>query len=174
MLNTDAFTEGMAYGRVSPTGAVACLDWLSAVTSDPVDIDRLIDLSEPVFKGRGYIFKYSGRPWKIWFNQFKDGKVVFSVNPSHFVSGWDLLESLREALGGWALKARLTRVDCTVTLPLPFQQVFIGLDFGSKRSVERYLDNPKGRSVYVGRKGRRNELVIYDKRKESKNEKSQK
>lgn len=49
----------------------------------------------------------------------------------------------------------------------------MGLDFGSKRYVERYVDSPKGRTVYIGRNGRRNETSIYDKRKQSKSVKGE-
>lgn len=169
MFNSTPFTEGnMAYGRVSSTVAVSSLDWLTAVTLVPVDIDSLVELSVPDFKGAGYTTRFSGKDSKVWFKQFKDKRVLFSFNPSKdFTSGWELLNALRMDLGPWALEARVSRLDCAVTLPLSFQDVFMGLDFGSKRSVERYPENSLGRSVYVGRKGRRNEMLIYDKRKQS-------
>lgn len=165
----SATEELMAYGRVNSTGAVSSIDWISAVTLVAVDIDSLIELSTPDFKGSGYTTKFSGKDSKIWFKQFKDKRVLFSFNPSkEFSNGWELLDELRNELGPWALKAKISRLDCAVTLPLSFQDVFMGLDFGSKRSVERYPENSLGRNVYVGRQGRRNELLIYDKRKQSK------
>lgn len=174
MLNSDSSTEReMAYGRVSSTNAISCIDWLSAITFDAVDIEDLIELSTPDYKGNGFTFKLVGSEWKIWFKQFNDGRVFFSVNPSYFSSGWDLLDVLRKSLGSWALKAKVSRLDCAVTLPTSFQKAFMGLDFGTKRSIERYPENSLGRSVYVGRNGKRNEMLIYDKRKQSKTKRNE-
>lgn len=156
-------------GSVHPTKAVSTIDKLSAVTNQTLDLKKLKAKAEKVERGFGYFIELPKPQGILWFaeNRF-DGVVNFSLTPSRQGNSEKTFEVIEQHFGEQGLLAEIVRCDCAITLPIEFDELAIGLDFGPKRFVEKYRNTQSGRSWYVGRRGRRNELIVYDKKKEHK------
>ncbi len=163
----------IASGRVHESLVVAAIDKLSLVTKyNPSNLEELLEKSKRSFRGDGYILTLDEETKKsIWFTSNigeNAGGLRISLNPSKFKTAWEVLETIEIWFGKAGMNAEVKRLDCAITFPEPFDEVFRGLDFGRKRAVECWRDNPKGRSFYVGRKDKRHELIVYDKSKQLK------
>lgn len=163
----------IASGRVHESLVVASIDKLSFVTKyNPHSYEELLEKSKRAFRGDGYVLTLDDETKNsIWFTSNigeNAGGLRVSLNPSKFKSAWEVLETIEKWFGKAGMNAEVKRLDCAITFPEPFDEVFRGLDFGRKRAVECWRDNPKGRSFYVGRKDNRHELIVYDKSKQLK------
>ena len=169
-----------AYGPVHRDHAVGCIDWLTAITSEDTadeyadEISTLLHRCRPDYKGVGSTLKVDD--CTIWLKRMSGRTVLFSFNPTPRFKKWrgrnGLKQFLQNELGEWSLKAQISRLDHSVTLPLDPKDVFCGIDFGPKRFVESTSDGNNGRTVYAGRIGRRKEVLLYDKMRQSRRTKN--
>lgn len=175
MSNFTIDSERIITGKSDPNSITCTVDTLRAATLDPIDEELILNLqrrSKKLFRQPGWKYSLFEPGKSIWFNRYKDGKVSFELNMSDHDNAWDAFEVLREEFGDWALDAKIVRLDVNLTIPLPIREVYNGLDFGRKRSCERWGSKSTGESFYIGMKGRKHEMIIYDKRKESRAEKN--
>ncbi len=162
--------DKIASGRVHESLVVASIDKLTLLTNyNPPNLEELQTQAKKSFRGDGYTLLLDEEAKNsLWFTSSigETGGLRISLNPSKFSSAWEVLEVIEEHFGKAGMNATVKRLDCAITFPESFDEVFMGLDFGNKRSVECWRDRPKGRSFYVGRKDNRHELVVYDKSKQ--------
>lgn len=169
-------TRRIVVDRSHETHTAVGVDTVRAVTVKevPKDIIQRLKLRAKKAKNSdGYNLTLysddSSTPWKVWFRQFEDGRVIFSTKCPPGLLVHEFLMLLENNLGSWTLDAEFSRLDVHLTVPLRFKEFFNGLDFGRKRAVKFYTMNNKGQSFYVGKvKNKKSyELLIYDKQKES-------
>lgn len=167
-------SRGISFGATHPNDITCSVDTLRAFTLNPIDenlIKPLYPKSERV-DPYGWRLNYFDEDQSIFFHRNKKGIVAFELSLSTFKTVSDALEYICRELGPWALEARISRLDVNVNFPQPFNEVFHGLDFGKKRTCERWGAHATGESFYIGVKGKRWELIVYDKRKESRSKKN--
>jgi hypothetical protein len=151
--------------KTHPSKTLASLDKLTARTSCSVS-DEFDPFIKKHFFSSGSNLKYS--KIKLWFNELDNGDTVFSFNPSDFNCFSEALELLDEIFGKGVRSAKISRLDCALTLPHQFDEVFRGLDFGPRRTIESYPESANQRGVYVGKHKRKYACLIYDKQKKEK------
>lgn len=162
-------TEVISFGKFHPENVTVSIDTIRASTLKEVDEDlvrRLRLRSKPV-RPYGRVLNFYDETQSIFFHQRKDGIVVFELSLSSFSTSSEVFEYLEEQLGPWALSACIQFCDLNVNFPYPIKDIFHGLDFGRRRSCERWGSRGTGETFYIGCHGNRWELKIYDKRKES-------
>lgn len=174
MSNLTIDSERISVGPSHPLNITVSVDTLRASTLKAVSrtvISRLQLRSKRV-RPFGWRLNCFDSDHSIYFYQRKDDTVVFELSLSSFPTVWEAFDHLRTELGPWALEAKIARCEVNLNFPLPIEKVFHGLDFGKKRTCERWGSHAGGESFYIGVKGNRLEMIIYDKRSESRAEKN--
>lgn len=174
MSNLNIDLERVSTGQPHPFNVTVSVDTVRASTLKVVSktlISNLQSKSKRVYP-YGWRLNYFDSEQSIYFNQRKDGTVVYELSLSSFSTCWEGLEYLETELGKWALDAIISRCDVNITTPQPIEEVFHGLDFGKKRTCERWGSHSTGESFYIGTKGNKLELIVYDKQRESRSERN--
>lgn len=166
----DSFTptyDEIAAGRVHESAVVVSLDKLIFTSSYPFDREALKARSQKANRGDGYITELPNSNGATMFfaDAFDDG-LRFSLNPAKFKSVWECIGSIEEILGSKINSAKIKSIDVALTFPCDFTSLYMGLDFGQRRSIRHHGFENSGRTVYVGKIGKKSELKIYDKRKQ--------
>lgn len=174
MSNFNVDLERVSTGKPHPVNVTVSVDTVRATTLKVVSKTLISELQSKSKRVRpyGYRLNYFDSDQSIYFNQRKDGTVTYELSLSSFSTYWEALEYLESELGKWALDAIISRCDVNITIPQPIEEVFHGLDFGKKRTCERWGSHSTGESFYIGTKGNKLEMIIYDKRRESRAEKN--
>lgn len=162
-VNLSIFNN-ILYGKYGPRGIYVCLDKLRGITTSKLRTGAFQIKS--FSHGKGSILEHNGII--VWFIELSNGDILFSVNPSLYDSYGSLISFLREIfIDDDFINTRINHLDCTITFPVDFYELFVGMDFGRTRVLESYMDTPKQKGFYFGRHQRKYSGLIYDKQKEA-------
>lgn len=163
-INPSIFKQ-ISYGRGCPSEVMASLDKLTATTTSQIKT-KYKDISKSCTNGIGYTLKVDDIP--IWFMTYDNEMTTrFTLNPSLFNSFKSFTLFLSKIFTNKLfLEAEISRLDHALTFPCEFRELFMGLDFGRKRSLESYIENNEHDGFYVGRYQRKYSTLVYDKNKQ--------
>ena len=151
------------YGSFKENTICACVDKLSLKLDKKIILNEFTSIfSEKV--GNGKIFK--SKESFIWtqsynFNSFSS---LITVNPSHFDTFEDLNKFLKFHIKSDLTNAKVTRLESSVTFPISYNQLMIGVDFCKKRSYSKWYEKSHETGSYGGRRGRKYKAIIYNKK----------
>lgn len=163
-------THGLVRRRqISSTHVLASFDTLWGQATNKIKFSEQMT-AESVFYGRGKIIKINGlRHKKFWFDEkIRQGEEItsFKFNPSKWPTWDSCLSDISYLFEGNVVDGRITGLDNAITIPSSFHAEFDGIDFGRQMSIKFANFGPTDCGYYVGKKGKKNRMKIYDKRLE--------